>query len=340
MPPNSARVTSMVRAPRSAARRAASTPAGPAPITMVSIIFGYPDDEEIYPVSMDIIQCREVSKRLDAREEEVGAASHGGEGRQAGDFFADRALRDFVFERAVLSANDRVAFVAEFMEVVVVHPYVLCELELADEARADHEGSDAAFHAVLWRFLRQMWAVGGAAADHAAAVHIVRRVAGIHSPHVRAERYRIAMGIHLLIVEVVVALRIGTERRIVLVGCQHQRCAAAPAAHQLCCNQFLFFGRLSVLAQEVAELADMLLQAAISHIAAVAGQNLRLWQIGGRSVFVRVAEDEFAGFEQPPGPGSRNLSGVFHDRLGEPVAVPEMVMCIVEWRRRLQVQRR
>ena len=85
----------MVRAPRSAARRAASTPAGPAPITMVSIIFGYPDDEEIDPVSMDIIQCREVSKRLDAREEEVGAASHGGEGRQSGDFFADRAFGDF-----------------------------------------------------------------------------------------------------------------------------------------------------------------------------------------------------------------------------------------------------
>ena len=68
-----------------------------------------------------------------------------------------------------------------------------------------------------------------------------------------AERYRIALRIHLLIVEVVVALRIGTERRIVLVGCQHQRCAAAPAAHQLCRNQFLFFGCPPVLAQEVAE---------------------------------------------------------------------------------------
>src|ERR1700731_3498225 len=32
---------------------------------------------------MDIIQCREVSKRLDAREEEVGAASHG-DGRKMG----------------------------------------------------------------------------------------------------------------------------------------------------------------------------------------------------------------------------------------------------------------
>src|SRR6202040_4071526 len=164
--------------------------------------------DETYSLSMDIIQCREVSKGLDAREEEVGAAPHGGEGGQAGDFLSDRALGDFVFERAILVADYRVALIAEFMEVLVVCPDVLRELELADEARADHEGRDAAFHAVLWRFLRQMWAVGGAAADHAAAVHIVRRIAGIHSPHVRAEWYRIAMRIHLLIVEVVVALRI------------------------------------------------------------------------------------------------------------------------------------
>ena len=63
---------------------------------------------------------REISKRLDAREEEVGSASHGGEGRQAGDFFADRPLRDFEFERAVLSADDRVALVAELVKVSVV----------------------------------------------------------------------------------------------------------------------------------------------------------------------------------------------------------------------------
>ena len=62
---------------------------------------------ETYSVSTDIIQCSEVSKRLDAGEKEVGAASHGGEGRQASDFFADWALGDFVFERAVLSADDR-----------------------------------------------------------------------------------------------------------------------------------------------------------------------------------------------------------------------------------------
>src|SRR6202040_846297 len=145
--------------------------------------------DETYSLSMDIIQCREVSKGLDTREEEVGAAPHGGEGGQTGDFLSDRAFGDFVFERAILVADYRVAFVAELVKVPVVCPYVLCELELADEARADHESGDATLGPVFRSALRQVRAIGGAAADHAAAVHIVRRVAGSHSPDVRAERH-------------------------------------------------------------------------------------------------------------------------------------------------------
>src|SRR4051812_29077355 len=38
MPPNASRASSTDRAPSSAARRAAKTPAGPAPITMMSVI--------------------------------------------------------------------------------------------------------------------------------------------------------------------------------------------------------------------------------------------------------------------------------------------------------------
>src|SRR6202011_4568531 len=98
---------------------------------------------------------------------------------------------------------DWVALIAEFMEGFVVHPYVLCELELADQASADHERGDAALGPVFRSALRQVRAIGGAAADHAAAVHIVRRVSGIHAPDMRAERHRIAMRIHLLIVAVV-----------------------------------------------------------------------------------------------------------------------------------------
>src|SRR6478609_996006 len=166
---------------------------------------------ETYSVSTDIIQCSEVSKRLDPGEKEVGAASYGGEGRQAGDFFADWALGDFVFERAVLIADDRVAFVAELVKIPVVRPNVLRELELSNEARADHECCDAALHAVLRGVLRQMRTVRGAATDHTAAIYVRRRIAGIHSAHVRAERHRVAMRIHFLVVEVVVPLEVGAQ---------------------------------------------------------------------------------------------------------------------------------
>ena len=104
---------------------------------------------DTYRGLMDI-QCREVSKRLDAREEEVGAASHSGEGRQAGDCFADRTLWDFEFERAVLSADDRVAFVTELVKVSVVSPYILGKLELSDKACTDDESRYAAVGAIIW----------------------------------------------------------------------------------------------------------------------------------------------------------------------------------------------
>ena len=56
----------------------------------------------------------------------------------------------------------------------------------------------------------------------------------------------------------------------------------------------------AVLAQEIAKPAHMLLEAAIGHIAAVAGKNFWLRQIGGRSDFVLVPEDEFPWFERRP----------------------------------------
>src|ERR1700730_6896631 len=136
---------------------------------------------ETCSVSTDIIQCRELSKGFDAGEEKVGAASHSGEGRQASNFFPDRTLGDLEFKRAVLSADYWVAFVTELVKVWVVRPNVLRELELADEACADHESGDATLGPVFRSALRQVRAIAGAAADHAAAVHIVRRVAGIHA---------------------------------------------------------------------------------------------------------------------------------------------------------------
>ena len=62
--------------------------------------------------------------------------------------------------------------------------------------------------AILWRVFRQMRSVGGAATDHAAAIHVRGGVARIHAAHVRAQWNRISMRIHLLVVEVIVPLRI------------------------------------------------------------------------------------------------------------------------------------
>jgi hypothetical protein len=83
---------------------------------------------------MDGAWCCDVSKRLEARHKKVGPTSDGREGWQTGDFLSDGALRDFVFERAILGADDRVAFVAELVKVPIICPNVLRELELSDEA--------------------------------------------------------------------------------------------------------------------------------------------------------------------------------------------------------------
>ena len=110
----------------------------------------------------------------------------GGERRKPCDLLADRPLGDLEFQRAVLVADDRVVLVAEFVEILVVGPDVLRELELADEARADDERGDAALHAVLGRVFGQGRPVGGPAADHPAPVHVVRGVARVHAvAHVR-----------------------------------------------------------------------------------------------------------------------------------------------------------
>ena len=77
-------------------------------------------------------------QRFDTGEEKVGTTPDGSEGRQSGDFLADWTLGNFKFECTILVADDRITFIAEFVKVTVVRPDILRELELADQARADH----------------------------------------------------------------------------------------------------------------------------------------------------------------------------------------------------------
>ena len=183
-------------------------------------------------------------------------------------------LGDGEVQGAVLGAADRVVLVAEFVEGLVVDPDVLGELELAHQARADDERGDAAVDAVLGCAVGQRRTVGGTAADHPAAVHVVGGVARIEPPGVRSQRARVAVRVHLLVVEVVVAHRICAQFGIVGVRRQHQRRAAAPAAHELRRQQFLPFRGVGILAQVVAERPDMFLQPPVRHVTTVARQHL------------------------------------------------------------------
>ena len=98
---------------------------------------------------MCIAEGREIPKRFEAREKEVGAALHGREGRQAGDLFANRSFGNLDFERAVLRADDRIALVAQLVKITVVSPYVLRELELSDQACTDDERRYAAVGTIV-----------------------------------------------------------------------------------------------------------------------------------------------------------------------------------------------
>src|SRR5262245_50566875 len=88
---------------------------------------------------VDVAQATQVVQRLQPRQEEVRPSPNGGERRYPGDAPPYRPLRDLELQCPVLCADDRIALVAELVEVLVVDPHVLRELELPNQARADHE---------------------------------------------------------------------------------------------------------------------------------------------------------------------------------------------------------
>ena len=98
--------------------------------------------------------------------------------------------------------------------------------------------------------------------------------------------------------------------------------------------------RLAVLAQEVTKLAHVLLEPAIGHEAAVAGQDFRLRQVGGRPVLVRVAEDELTRLERGARAGRRYVARALDHRLRKPVAITEVIVRVIEGRGRLEIERR
>ena len=169
-----------------------------------------------------------------------------------------------------MSAYYRIVFIAQLVELWVVHPNVLHEFELANETGADHERRNTAIGSILRSAFRQRRPVCRATTQDLAPIYIHGRVTWIHPADMRAQRHSVTLGVHLRIVEVVIALRVVGERRIIFVGRKHKGGAASPAAHQFCRDQLLVIcGGPALLAQKIAEGADVLVQPPICHVAAV-----------------------------------------------------------------------
>ena len=145
-------------------------------------------------------------KRLDTWQEEIGAALDGREGRQPLYLSSDWPLWDRHIVGAVLSADHRIAFIAQFVEVRIVHPDVLYEFELADEAGADHERCNTAIGSILWMRLDPN------VPRRSTGDSYFCRANGVHPADMRTQRNGVTLGVHLRIVEVVIALRIIGKR--------------------------------------------------------------------------------------------------------------------------------
>src|SRR5262245_10249620 len=280
------------------------------------------------------------AKRPDSRQEEVGATLDCRKRGQALDLLFDRPLRNRHVVRAVVRADNRVPLVAKLLEFRIVDPDVLEELELADQAATAHECRNAPFDAVVAGPFRQGRTIRPAAPDDSTPVHVVPGVAEIHAPDVGAERRRVPLRVHLCVIEVVVALWIGRELGIVLRGRQRQRCAAAPAAHQLRRDQLLAFRRgPAVLPKEIAKPADVLLHLPIREKASVLRQDLGL-QERDVAVLVRVPEEELSWLERSSGTRRRRDPHSVDFRLRHAIPISEMIVGVLERRRRLEIERR
>src|SRR5262249_34062164 len=108
------------------------------------------------------------------------------------------------------------------------------------------------------------------------------------------------MRIHGGVSEVIGSQQVAAKRCIVFAWRKNQRSAIAPPSHELGGYQLLFFTRLALLPEKIAEGAHMLLHPHVSQIAAIAGERFRPWDLRLRARLIDVAEKEFTGFDGRP----------------------------------------
>src|SRR4029450_12937403 len=125
-------------------------------------------------------------------------------------------------------------------------------------------------------------------------------------PDMRSKGNSVPLGVHLRVIEAVVALVINSKCRIVLLGRQNERSAAPPASPQLRRDQLLALVCWSaMLSQKVAERANMFLQSAISHEGAISGEDFRLRQRNQFATLIDMSENELTRLHRRARAGRR-----------------------------------
>src|SRR5262249_22795324 len=144
---------------------------------------------------------------------------------------------------AFVVANERILFGSVTDKIAVRHPLRLHEFELPLQMRTDQEKYTAALSAIILENTRRQWRpVVRAAPQKVVEIdsdHLVLEgIAWIDTTNVRAEGA--LQSVHVLCVaERVVALRVTSQLRVVVLWREHQGGAAAPSADHLCRNQLL-----------------------------------------------------------------------------------------------------
>src|SRR5262245_5266794 len=158
IPPNSSRVISAVLAPRSAARSAASTPAGPAPITMTSNIYG---------ASLLCLKVGEPAQGSQSGHEAIFTAPSDDKLRDALKAFANRAPWNCKVAALVVRPGYGILIVARPEKDAVIYPLRLDELELTTKVRSDKREHQSPIGAVVLQdSFREQRAIGSSAPNH------------------------------------------------------------------------------------------------------------------------------------------------------------------------------
>src|SRR5262249_44103142 len=244
----------------------------------------------------------------------------------------DRLRRNGEHSGPVVRPHNRVLLSGGPDKDAVVQPLRLDELILPLQVRSHDAKTDAPIRPVVFQnALRQQRTVGGAATDYAMDVDVaeIQTVARVRATSVRAKRTAQALLITVgVIEEIVVARRVGAERRVVALRRQDEWRAAPPPAHHLGGEQLLCFWIRGVGGGVRADRRHSLVQLAKDDIRPVLAQHLGLRDCRDLAKLILIAQDELPRLERPLLGVRAGDAAAFNCRMTDAVLEPEVLSVV------------